>query len=72
MRGSPSPSPSYPTPPLRELDKHHSRIQEKSSLALSPTSKKAGRHNVPRSVLRAVLGRMQLTLHATRRTPHSA
>ena len=27
---------------------------------------------VPKSVLRAVLGRMQLTLHVTRRTPHGA
>ena len=27
---------------------------------------------MPKSVLRAVLGRMQVTLHATRRTPHSA
>ena len=25
---------------------------------------------MPKSVLRAVLGRMQFTLHATRRTPH--
>ena len=29
-------------------------------------------HKVPKSVLRAVLGRMQFTLHATRRTPHGA
>ena len=27
---------------------------------------------MPKSVLRAVLGRMQFTLHATRRTPHGA
>ena len=27
---------------------------------------------MPKSVLRAVLGRMQFTLHATRRTPHVA
>ena len=30
------------------------------------------RHKVPKSVSRAVLGRMQSTLHATRRTPHGA
>ena len=30
------------------------------------------RHIVPKSVLRVVLGRMQFTLHATRRTPHGA
>ena len=34
--------------------------------------KQESRHNVPKSVLRAVLGRMQFTLHATRRTPHGA
>ena len=27
-------------------------------------------HKVPKSVLRAVLAKMQFTLHATRRTPH--
>ena len=30
------------------------------------------RHKVPKSVLRAVLGRMQFTLHATPRRPHGA
>ena len=30
------------------------------------------RYKVPKSVLRAVLGRMQFTFHATRRTPHGA
>ena len=30
------------------------------------------RHKVPKSVVRAVLGRMQFTLHATRRTPQGA
>ena len=30
------------------------------------------RNKVPKSVLRAVFGRMQFTLHATRRTPHGA
>ena len=30
------------------------------------------RHKVPKSVLRAGLGRMQFTLHGTRRTPHGA
>ena len=30
------------------------------------------RHKVPRSVLRAVLGRIHSTLPATRRTPHGA
>ena len=34
--------------------------------------KQASRHKVPKSVLRAVLGRMQFTLHATRRAPHGA
>ena len=34
--------------------------------------KQESRHKVPKSVVRAVLGRMQLTLHATRRTPHGA
>ena len=42
-----------------------------NSLALSSISKES-RHKVPKSVLRAVLGRMQFTLHATRRTPHGA
>ena len=30
------------------------------------------RHKVPKSVSRTVLGRMQFTLYATRRTPHGA
>ena len=30
------------------------------------------RHKVPKSVLRAVIGRMQFTLHATRGPPHGA
>ena len=30
------------------------------------------RHKVPKCVLQAPLGRMQFTLHATRRTPHGA
>ena len=30
------------------------------------------RHKVPKSVLRAVLGRMQFTFHAARQTPHGA
>ena len=34
--------------------------------------KQESRHKVPKSVLRAVLGRIQLTLHATRRTSHGA
>ena len=34
--------------------------------------KQESRHKVPKSVLRAVLGRMQFTLHATRRTAHGA
>ena len=37
-----------------------------------PISKKVSRHIVPNSVLRAVLGRMQFTLDATRRTLHGA
>ena len=36
------------------------------------TRKQENRHQVPKSVLRAVLERMQFTLHATRRTPHGA
>ena len=31
-----------------------------------------GRHKVPKSVLRAILGRMKFTFHATRRTPRGA
>ena len=34
--------------------------------------KPESRHKVPKSVLRAVLRRMQFTLHATCRTPHGA
>ena len=34
--------------------------------------KQESRYKVPKSVLRANLGRMQFTLHATRRTPHGA
>ena len=34
--------------------------------------KQQSRHTMPKSVLRAVFGRMQFTLHATRRTPHDA
>ena len=34
--------------------------------------KQESRPKVPKSVLRAVLARMQLTLHANRRTPHGA
>ena len=34
--------------------------------------KQESRHKVPKSVLRAVLGRMRFTLHATRRIPHDA
>ena len=30
------------------------------------------RHKVPKSVSRAVLGRVQFTLHTTHRTPHGA
>ena len=45
----------------------HTRKQS-NSLALFSVSEKV----VPNSVLRGVLGRMKLTLHATRRTPHGA
>ena len=48
----------------------HTRKQS-NSLALSSISKKVGTR-CRTSVLRAVLGRMQFTLHATRRTPHGA
>ena len=48
----------------------HSRKQS-NSLALS-SNKQESRHKVPKSILRAILGRMQFTLHATRRTPHDA
>ena len=34
--------------------------------------KQESRHKVPKSVIRAVLGRMQFVLHAIRRTPHGA
>ena len=34
--------------------------------------KQESRHKVPKSVLQAVLERMQFTLHATRRTPYGA
>ena len=45
----------------------------KQSNALALIHKQESRHSkVPTSVLRAVLGRMQLTFHATRRTPHGA
>ena len=33
--------------------------------------KEESRHKVPKSVLRAELGRMQCTLHAIRRPPHA-
>ena len=34
--------------------------------------KQESRHKMPKSVLRVVLGRMQFTLHAARRTPHGS
>ena len=48
----------------------HTRKQRNSLLAV--IHRQESRHQVPKSVLRAVLGRMQFTLHATRRTPHGA
>ena len=62
-------------PPTRQLHSNthccvwigHARKQS-NSLALSISS----RHKVLKSVSRAVLGRVQFTLHATRRTPHGA
>ena len=47
----------------------HTRKQS-NSLAVSSMSKKVGTRH--KSVLRAVLERMQFTLHATRRTPRGA
>ena len=47
----------------------HTR-KRSNALALSSISKKVSTR--PKSVLRAVLGRMQFTLHATHRTPHGA
>ena len=48
----------------------HTRKQSNSWIAV--IHKQESRHKVPESVLGAVLGRMQVTLHATRRTPHGA
>ena len=45
---------------------------EKSNSLVVVTHKQESRHKVPQSVLRAVLGRTQFILHATRRTPHGA
>ena len=42
------------------------------SLANAVVYKQESRHKVTKSVLRAVLGRMQFTLQATRPTPHGA
>ena len=46
--------------------------QKTNKLIGAVIHKQESRHKVPNSVLRAVLGRMQFTLHATRRTPHGA
>ena len=46
--------------------------ENRSQLIGAVIHKQESRHKVPRSVLRAVLGRMQFTLHATRRTSHGA
>ena len=48
----------------------HTRKQS-NSLAKS-SRKQESRYTVPKFALRAVLERMQFTLHATRRTPHGA
>ena len=48
----------------------HTRKQSNSLVAV--VHKQESRHKVPKSVLRAVLARMQFTLHTTRRTPHGA
>ena len=47
-------------------------IRKQSKLIGDVIHKQESRHKMPKFVLRAVLGRMQLTLHATRRTPHGA
>ena len=68
----------YSKAPTRQLHSNtqcclwsgHTREQS-NSLALV-IHKQDNRHKVPKSVLRAVLGRMQFTLHATRRTIHAA
>ena len=46
--------------------------ESEASLVGAAIHKRESRHKVPKPVLRAVLGRMQFTLHATRRTPHGA
>ena len=48
----------------------HTRKQSNSLVAV--IHKQEIRHKVLKSVLRVVLGRMQFTIHATRRTPHGA
>ena len=45
---------------------------ETKQLISAVIHKQESKHEVPESVLRAVLGRIQFTLHATRRTPHIA
>ena len=55
----------------------HESAQEALWLSLPPSHlivihKQESRHNVPKSVFRAVLGKMPFTLRATRQTPHGA
>ena len=48
----------------------HTRKQSNALAAV--IHKQESRHKVPKSAVRAVLGRMRFTLHATRRAPHGA
>ena len=58
------------------IDESHRRGQRSLPPPPRPrmavTRKQESGRKVPKSVLRAVLGRMQFTLHASRRTPHGA
>ena len=62
----PNPSNEYPLP--RMVNGQVTMARRKRP----PLRAQESRHKVPKSVLRAVLGRMQFTLHATRQTPHGA
>ena len=71
-------APPFSPPPTRQLHSvthcclwsGHTRQQSNSLVAV--IHKQESRHKVPKSVLRAVLGRMLFILHATRRTLHGA
>ena len=61
---------SYIVTSMLSLEWPHQKKQSNSFVAV--IHKQESRHMVPKSVLQAVLGRIQFTLHATRRTPHRA